>query len=157
MDPAEIFLEVVFRFWHEHGYRIAEDLTPEEIKRPSKHDFGHFMQEPYMVRIALEVWLQEGADLPASAAVVPTLALWFRDPWERLPEEETTFFAQWWDYLKRRRMSRRGAQMQRAVQGSICTGKPTSAAYYACGTAVWGLLITCCVNRSWRGSPAESG
>jgi hypothetical protein len=35
---------------------------------------------------------------------VPTLALWFRDPEERLPEEEARFFAQWWDYVKSRRL-----------------------------------------------------
>jgi hypothetical protein len=94
MDPAEIFLEVVFRFWQRIGHHLADES-------PSKHNFGHFLREPYMVMTALRVWLQEGADLTEAAAVVPTLALWFRDPEERLPEEETQIFDQWWEYVKR--------------------------------------------------------
>jgi hypothetical protein len=101
MDPAEIFLEVVFRFWLRIGWQLADERPLEGLQRPSR-DFGHFLREPYMVRTALRVWLRDGADLPDAAAVVPMLALWFRDPEERLPEEETHFYAQWWDYVKRR-------------------------------------------------------
>jgi hypothetical protein len=101
MDPAEIFLEVVFRFWLRFGSILAPRAQcPSDRDR----DFGHFLREPSRVRTALRVWLQDGADLPDAAAVVPMLALWFRDPEERLPEEEDRFFAQWWDYVKRRRL-----------------------------------------------------
>jgi hypothetical protein len=102
MDPAEIFLEVVFRFWLRIGYQLVDDRPGVELQRPSKHDFGRFLREPSTVSTALRVWLRDGADLPDAAAVLPMLALWFRDPEERLPEEETHFFAQWWDYVERR-------------------------------------------------------
>jgi hypothetical protein len=107
MDPAELFLEHVFRFWKRIGYSLSAVTTGVKVDRPH-NDMGQFLQETRMVQLALKVWLRDGADLPVSAAAVPMLALWFRDP--ELPDldgkEEDKFLAQWLAYVKWRRKRR---------------------------------------------------
>jgi hypothetical protein len=107
MDPAELLLEHVFRFWKRIGYSLSDVITGVEVDRPS-NDMEQFLQETLMVQLALKVWLRDGADLPASAAVVPMLALWFRDP--ECPDldgdEENNFLAQWRAYVIWRRKRR---------------------------------------------------
>jgi hypothetical protein len=75
----------------------------------SNIDMEQFLQEPPLVKLALKVWLRDGADLPASAAFVPILALWFQDP--ECPDfdgdEETKFLDQWAAYV---RWCRRGTR-----------------------------------------------
>jgi hypothetical protein len=108
MDPAEILLEYVFRLWMRIGYSHSSDLTGVEIDRPNI-DMGHFLQKPPIVQLALKLWLRDGVDLPASAAAVPMLALWFRDAGLPLPAEEAKFLDQWLAYVDWcRRWKRRG-------------------------------------------------
>jgi hypothetical protein len=102
-------MEHVFRFWKRVGYSFSSEFTGVELTRPDI-DLGQFLQEPFTVELALKVWLRDGADLQASAAFVPMLALWFRDP--DCPEldgdEEANFLAQWRAYVQWRRRQRRG-------------------------------------------------
>jgi hypothetical protein len=109
MDPAVLLLEQVWRFWHSYGYSCCEDLTEEEIAKPD-NDMRKFLQEPFFVRLALQVWLRGEADLPRAAAFRPMLALWFSDP--ELPdldgEEEAAFLDQWMAYVRYARRRRRG-------------------------------------------------
>jgi hypothetical protein len=54
-----------------------------------------FLQQPVIVECALKVWLQQyGFDEQKAAMVSPWLYWWFRDPGERLPEEEARFVEQ---------------------------------------------------------------
>jgi hypothetical protein len=108
MDPAEIFLEHLFRFWKRIGYSLSSDLPGVKIDMPHL-DMGQFLQEQPMVQLALKVWLRDGADLPASAAAVPMLALWFRDPEFPDEDEEAKFLDQWLAFVEWcRRWKRRG-------------------------------------------------
>jgi hypothetical protein len=101
MNPAELFLEHVLRFWKRIGYFLSSDLTDVKYDQPDI-DMVQFLQEPPLVRIALKVWLRDGADLPASAAIVPMLALWFCDPGnpDFDGEEAEKFLDQWQAYVK---------------------------------------------------------
>jgi hypothetical protein len=109
MDPAELLLEHVWSFWTYIGYRLCDDLTDEEIEKPS-YDMRQFLREPFLVRLAFKVWLREGAVLEPAAAFLPMLALWFRDP--ELPgfdgAEEAAFLDQWLAYVRWCLWKRRG-------------------------------------------------
>ncbi len=109
MNPVELLLEQVWLFWYSHGYSCCEDLTEEEIAKPD-NDMRQFLQEPFFVRLALQVWLREEAELPRAAAFWPMFALWFIDP-EHLDldgEEEAAFLDQWMAYARSARRRRRG-------------------------------------------------
>jgi hypothetical protein len=98
--PAETFLEVVFRFWAKIGWELYSTSKGEKVGRGPTL-FG--VRDPPTVRLALEIWLSEAADLPSAAEVVPFLRLWFRDFEDPTPEVESHFYAQWHDYSKSRK------------------------------------------------------
>jgi hypothetical protein len=103
VDPAELFLEVVFRFWLQVGYSLSSEDRGQTIHKPTI-SFGQFVTDPPTVNRALEIWLSDGADLPHSAAVVPMLGLWFQDFELPTPDEESRFYAQWHSYSSGKRL-----------------------------------------------------
>jgi hypothetical protein len=101
MDLAQIFLEVVFRFRVNIGRMLAQQEHPGII-------VAHFVTDPYIVKLALEVWLLDGADLPESATVLPMLAVCLRDVEDRPSEEELHSLTQWSGYVRILQRRRRG-------------------------------------------------
>ena len=104
IDPAELFLATVFRFWD----RIGRSLYTEEEESPAT-SFERFVEDPPMVQQALEAWLLEEGWLLKQAAYKASeteamLALWFHDLEERSSHEESQFFTQWQAYTSRTRL-----------------------------------------------------
>jgi hypothetical protein len=93
LNPLVAILEVVFRFWRLQGWSFADFLF--KGADPTSYPFEGFLQQPLVVKCALAEWLKDyGFDTQSAALVAPWLALWFRDPDDRAPEEEARFFEQ---------------------------------------------------------------